>query len=683
MKAEDRSLSIRIALVLVLLAGLLRFYGIRWGLPDVYEEATPINVAWDMWGWGEGGSFDANPHFFNYPSLIIYLQLLGQGILYLGMRLFGAIDSTLEYRVLFVIHKTPFFFVGRTITAIFGTATILVTYLLGLRIAGRRLAMPAAFLVAINAFHITKSQVVEVDVPLAFFVVLTLLFAVRLLDEPTRKNHLLAGLALGLAVSTKYTAALLVFPVVAAHVLARWRPEQKQSSEKVTKEKKPPKVQLKRDRLLLLCLALVLAALVFFATSPFVFIDASTFSRHLAIERQHMRLGHFGMDASGTWLYYARAFTDRLLGWPLALVALAGMVYLAGVRRRAWAITLAAFVILYMLAVSSWVMKADRYVLAIVPVAVIFAFGIFDEALQSRFMIRLSKVWRAAITVAFVLLLSVPLLARYPDLWRRLRPDTRTKAREWIVSNIPSGCFLVMEAYTPQLMGAPEVALLDSDIREKVLERMSGIPNYAIQPIPMFQVQPERAEIYYDPSLYDDADVIVTSSSVRSRYEREPERFRAQLLFYRKLEKDFRKVIEFVPQDGAGPTLRLYRNPLHTVPFAGRKRLSGPRDLGDTQQKAIGSAEYFYSNLGLNYEAFRFYKEALACYTIAFKYPVVRPKNFIKLVLGKTRCLMRLEGREAAVSFLQRVSADAPTTYEREKILRLSNQLQSGIRSTK
>jgi len=63
-----------VALSIVALAVALRAVGIGWGLPDLFEEATPFRKAWDMWGWGHDRGIDFNPHFFNYPTFTFYLQ---------------------------------------------------------------------------------------------------------------------------------------------------------------------------------------------------------------------------------------------------------------------------------------------------------------------------------------------------------------------------------------------------------------------------------------------------------------------------------------------------------------------------------------------------------------------------------------------------------------------------------
>ena len=70
--------------LLVLAAIGLRLAELKWGLPDVLEEATPFREAFDMWGWHPRTPVDLNPHFFKYPSLVIYLNLVGQGVLCLG-----------------------------------------------------------------------------------------------------------------------------------------------------------------------------------------------------------------------------------------------------------------------------------------------------------------------------------------------------------------------------------------------------------------------------------------------------------------------------------------------------------------------------------------------------------------------------------------------------------------------
>jgi len=74
-RGEALALGTALALALV-----LRLHGIGWGLPGVYEEAYPFKKAWDMWGFGPLRGFDLDPHWFRYPSLTLYLQMVGQAL---------------------------------------------------------------------------------------------------------------------------------------------------------------------------------------------------------------------------------------------------------------------------------------------------------------------------------------------------------------------------------------------------------------------------------------------------------------------------------------------------------------------------------------------------------------------------------------------------------------------------
>ena len=70
------------ALAAVALAALaLRLWHLTWGLPDLYEEATPLFRAWGFWNWG-GQGLDLNPHFFNYPALSFIVQFVLQAVHY-------------------------------------------------------------------------------------------------------------------------------------------------------------------------------------------------------------------------------------------------------------------------------------------------------------------------------------------------------------------------------------------------------------------------------------------------------------------------------------------------------------------------------------------------------------------------------------------------------------------------
>ncbi len=663
MKPSFRIQDISIPLALVLCAAALRFYGVWWGLPQVYEEATPFTEAWHMWGWGPDKNLDLNPHFFHYPSLIFYIQFIGQGLLYLGMKLFGLVDSTMDYRVHYIFGKTPFYVMGRSITALFGVATVWVMYLIGRRIMGKAVVILVTLLLAINTVHVSKSQVIEVDVPMMFFALLTLLFCLRLMDDPIKKNYFMAGLAVGLAASSKYTAAILILPLLFAHLLV-WRGVHKSRHPHYgQKNLKPSWTSL--------LIALLITCVAFFATSPFVLLDASTFFEHFSVERRHMEVGHFGLESIPTWIFYTQAITGRILGWPIALMALFGLIFLTFIKRRTWAIVLAAFLVPYLAIVLSWSMKADRYILPILPVALLFVGGVLTEGSRFRLFEQAPRLWRLGIIILLILIMSAPLIAAYPEHLGRLEPDTRTEAKRWIEDHIPSGAFIVVEHHGPELFGPEQFQALASDLRERISRRITSASFYAVQKLPMLQMRPERSGVFYNPALYRDADIIVTSDAIRGRYMREPERFHSQTSFYDSLETHFEKIQQFLPNGRTGPAILIYKNPHHRIHFSKRKTVYGPIAIEPAGPNVTRTEDSFYNILGLNYETFGYTREAMACYELAFRFPILRQSTYESLVLGRTRCLMALGRSREAADFLKEAEEFALDPRARQHFRRL------------
>lgn len=94
--------------------------------------------------------------------------------------------------------------VARIVPAIFGISTVILTYLIGKTLFDRKIAMVAALVIAILPYHIILSRQVLLDVPLSFFVTLTLYFVIRHMKSPREAHWLyLVGASAGLAFLSK------------------------------------------------------------------------------------------------------------------------------------------------------------------------------------------------------------------------------------------------------------------------------------------------------------------------------------------------------------------------------------------------------------------------------------------------------------------------------------------------
>ena len=81
-------------------------------------------------------------------------------------------------------HPVPFYVVGRAVTVLFGTATVLLVFQAGMR-WGARHALLAAGLLAVMPVHVQSSHYVLTDTPMTFFVTLALVLSLAAHERGT------------------------------------------------------------------------------------------------------------------------------------------------------------------------------------------------------------------------------------------------------------------------------------------------------------------------------------------------------------------------------------------------------------------------------------------------------------------------------------------------------------------
>jgi predicted membrane-bound mannosyltransferase len=150
-------------------AAVLRFWGLGAGLPYAtgVDEPEIMNRAVIMMKTG-----DFNPHFFDYPTLYIYVQLVASTIQFL----LGATAGT--WRALDRRAGDGLLPVGPGDHGVARRPDGLLVYLAGMR-WGTRHALFAATLMAVMPMHVRESHYVLTDVPTTFFVALAFVLTLR------------------------------------------------------------------------------------------------------------------------------------------------------------------------------------------------------------------------------------------------------------------------------------------------------------------------------------------------------------------------------------------------------------------------------------------------------------------------------------------------------------------------
>lgn len=349
-----------LTLPILLLALALRFSGLQWGLPNAehwysyHPDERQIALA------VSNVANDWNPHFFNYPSLFIFLTYFA----YL-------IQSGLGLQTNVAQPWAPLHDVilcGRIVCALLGAFTVPAVYLIGKRLADEKMALLAAFLLAVAPGHLQHSHFATVDVPATFFVAWSLYFAIRVPDEEGRKTLFIAALLAGLAAATKYNAGLVILaPLLAA-------------------------IQNSKSKFQNCASVFVFAFLGFVIGCPHSLLSTKEFlgnrtdSGLLFELLVHPKIGQDNIftNTGNGWIYHLTFNLPFAFTAPGALCAIAGLVFAVRSKNNRWW-PLLAFAGVYFFTLGLSQVRFMRYLFPLLPVlclAVPLCFQLLPKAIS-------------------------------------------------------------------------------------------------------------------------------------------------------------------------------------------------------------------------------------------------------------------------------------------------------------
>ena len=100
--------------------------------------------------------------------------------------------------------------------ALLGTASVWLLYLVGARLFDRAVGLLASAVMAVAFLPVFYGHLALNDVPTLAPLTLSLLGTAGVLRRGRMLDYLLAGVGLGLAAATKYTAGVMILPLLAA-----------------------------------------------------------------------------------------------------------------------------------------------------------------------------------------------------------------------------------------------------------------------------------------------------------------------------------------------------------------------------------------------------------------------------------------------------------------------------------
>ena len=272
-------------LTVILAVGFcLRLLGIDFGLPNPNcrpDEGVLVKKALAV------AAGDLNPHFFHYPSFHIYTLAALFGTCYAGGWLAGFFSTPQDFLLQYFLDPSSLYLAGRMLGALLGTASVYLVYLVGRQAGGVRAGLASAAFLSVAFLHVRDSHYLTVDVPATFYILLAAILLLRFLQTGGAGWLATSALFSGIAVSTKYNAAIIM-AAFAGYLCARALANHRRSGDR-----SGASVSFRH--------AAVFAAVTAGAAAlgtPYALLDFNSFAADVMSEREHFASGHGSTSAA-------------------------------------------------------------------------------------------------------------------------------------------------------------------------------------------------------------------------------------------------------------------------------------------------------------------------------------------------------------------------------------------------
>jgi hypothetical protein len=420
------------------LAGLLavalavRLWGVKSGLPyafNVDENAHFVPRAIGFFG------HTLNPYYFVNPPATSY-------VFYLVFSLWFGTGQAAAHA--YATDATEVWLLARVTVAVISTSAVWLTYLAGKRLFDRPTALLGAGILTFAFLPVFYSHLALNDAPAMSAVALSLFGTALVLRSGRWWSYAIAGAGLGLAISTKYTAGIVIVPLVSA-ALARWWEEPDRPRRVRDLVRPSGLLSLLRSPALrgLVLIAGAATVLAFAITNPYAIRSWSEFID--GIRKQGSATSgsdKLGVTESSGFRYYLWSLTWGM-GWVPALASVGGAVLLVRRDRRlAWVLLPA--VVIFFLFMGNQQRFFGRWFLPAYPIlCLLAAYGAVELVRWAGRRAPRRRPLLAAIAAAA--LVGQGLVYSVHNDLVGAREDTRTQARTWLLDHVPPGSRVVME----------------------------------------------------------------------------------------------------------------------------------------------------------------------------------------------------------------------------------------------
>jgi len=470
---------LRVALVaaLTVLAAWLRFSATDFGLPDQLRPDEEMTVPTAL-----GFENDWNPHLAIYPAAQTYLI---HGVLRSYAMLTGAgRDLHVAYGS---DNNAPAFLLARRLSAAMGAATVPIIYLAAAPVYGPTAALVSSAILTVAYIHVRESKFAKVEVPAGFWLALSILSMLRIVQGGRSIDYALAGVFCGLAAATHYTSGTISVGILVAHLEMRHREARSLIGSLVD-----PRIYL----------AGLASILTFLCADPYFVLDWTRTVHDYAFLNVTYQMWNGGSTPAGfgwPWLLF-RAM-PAALGIELEIFLLAALPWVL-FRPRPGTLALLAFIAACFLSLTSGHPQLEfRYL-----VNPLLAMSILAGLLAIDLIALICSWLGVRSGYAVAALAGIILLA--PSAFRDLqlnqflrRKDTRTIARKWMLAHIPPSTAVVLiggENYgKPKIPGQYQLVSVDGGTLSlgKAIDQAKWVVSDSFPPLSLWSGTTTDAQI--------------------------------------------------------------------------------------------------------------------------------------------------------------------------------------------
>lgn len=525
--ASNHKVKIVLAVILIL-AALMRFYGLNWDEslylhPDErYNILTAYNIEWPE-SFSEYldpeesplSPFNTTYSAYIYGTLPLFVGKLGADLA--GTDIYGEFHHT-----------------GRAISAVWDLGTVLVLYFLGKRMFSKRVGLLAAFLYGVATFPIQQSHFFTVDTALTFWLTLSLLV---LYDFIQQKGSLilvwsgLLGIVYAAALASKISAGVFVLVIIAAFLLKFSKEIDKQGWLKAS--------IIMIEAGIIMCIfgyiAFRLFQPYFFANSNWLDLTPQPdFWKALQFQREVMA-GEIIFPPAWQWIETTPyLFPLKNLSWAWGIHIVVGFVaaicmYLYNIwqnfREKGLSQVFSFKMITFLWVVGTFVYQGGSFVktirsfVPITPIVILWVAWLVFELMRRK-----QAIGKVALVIVSVL--SFLWGAAYINIYSE--DTTRLAATKWMYQNVPEMAGVINEAWDDPLPQRAPVEVLEKDGITAINFEGKEVNPYADDTY-------FKADQYYE--VIKDGDyIIISSPRARDSVGRLPQHFQFMHKYYAALE---------------------------------------------------------------------------------------------------------------------------------------------------